>query len=169
MADRLLVTVIGERHAGKSTTWYELFGRELKSGPKELELTKDSSVQVYLFNSSNEESGHTLEERLGLTDCRIILLAVQYKEEAFERTWNFAFEQHLRVYAQWLNPGHDEREHFDNLGLIPRLLENGALISIRNGTESKGRLRKRAEEIRQHIHGWAAARRLLNSYGVRRS
>jgi hypothetical protein len=188
MIDRLFVAVIGERNAGKSTTWNTLFGRTVKTGNKarRLDVCPKGSVDVSFVGGSNEEKYRNLSEALTPSqtdvfvisgsneekkryaqkvldnvDCRIILCSVQYVEEAFERTWEYVFSEHFSIYAQWLNPGHHGTESFDRLGLVDRLLAHNAVVSIRDGREDNGRLHLRTEEIRNYIHGWSAARGLL--------
>ena len=188
MNDRLFVAVVGERNAGKSTTWNALFGRTVKTGKKarSLNILAADSVDVRLISGSNEEKHRNLSEVLGAAgldvfvisgsneekkryaqdvlenvDCRIVLCSVQYVDEAFERTWDYVFSEGFSVYAQWLNPGHHGGEILDKLGLVNRLLANSALVSIRDGREDDAKLQARVEEIRQYIHGWAAARGLL--------
>lgn len=188
MADRLFVAVIGERNAGKSTTWNTLFGRTVNTGKKarSLNVFAVDSVDVRLINGSNEEKRRNLSEVLADTEldvfiisgsneekkryaqkvlenieCRIVLCSVQYGEEAFERTWGYVFSEGFSIYAQWLNPGHHGGEAWDRLGLVNRLLAKNAVVSIRDGREEGARLHARVEEIRQYIHGWAAPRGLL--------
>jgi hypothetical protein len=188
MTDRLFVAVIGERNAGKSTTWNTLFGRTVNTGkkPRRLDVYRAESVDAHLVNGSNEERHRNLSEVLTLyqteifvvsgsneekkryaqkvlnnVDCRIVLCSVQYVEEAFERTWNYVFAEHFSIYAQWLNPGYQGAETSDRLGLVNRLLAHDAVLSIRDGREDDARLHARVEEIRQYIHSWAAARGLL--------
>jgi hypothetical protein len=188
MTDRLFVSVIGERNAGKSTTWNTLFGRTVNTGRKarRLNVYRADSVDVRLIGGSNEErhrnlsevfspaqldvfviSGSNEEKKryaqkvLDNVDCRIVLCSVQYVEEAFDRTWDYVFSEGFSIYAQWLNPGHHGGETWDRLGLVNRLLAHNAVVSIRDGRENDTRLHVRVEEIRQYIHGWAAARRLL--------
>jgi hypothetical protein len=188
MADRLFVAIIGERNAGKSTTWNTLFGRTVNTGKKArtLDIYAANSVNVRLISGSNEEkhrnlsqvlappqldvfliSGSNEEKKryaqkvLDNIDCRIVLCSVQYVEEAFERTWNYVFAEGFSIYAQWLNPGHHGTGTWDQLGLVNRLLANNAVVSIRDGREDYSKLHARVEEIRQYIHGWAAARGLL--------
>jgi hypothetical protein len=189
MADRLFVAVIGERNAGKSTTWNTLFGRTVNTGKKarSLNVFAADSVNVRLISGSNEEKHRNLSGVLAPTeldvfvisgsneemkryaqkvlenvDCRIVLCSVQYVEEAFERTWDYVFSENFSIYAQRLNPGHHGDEIWDRLGLINRLLAHDAVVSIRNGREDNTRLRARVEEIRQYIHGWASPRGLLS-------
>lgn len=188
MNDRLFVAVIGERNAGKSTTWNTLFGRTVNTGKRarSLNIFAANAVDVRLISGSNEEKHRNLTEVLNSAeldvfvisgsneekkryaqkvlenvDCRIVLCSVQYVEGAFERTWDYVFSEGFSVYAQWLNPGHQGKETWDKLGLINRLLANNAVVSIRDGREDDARLRARVEEIRQYIHGWAAPRGLL--------
>jgi len=188
MADRLFVAVIGEQHSGKSTTWNTLFNKPVKTGkkPRDLEVYRDASVevelirtpyqdmhrnrsevlsltqtQVFVISGSNEEKKRYAQKVLDNVDCRIILCSVQYVEEAFERTWKYVFAESFSIYAQWLNPGHRGKETWDTFGLVNRLLAHNATVSIRDGREDDTRLHARVEEIRQYIHGWAAARGLL--------
>jgi hypothetical protein len=183
-ADRLFVAIVGARNSGKSTTWNTLFSKQVNTGkrPRRLDLvspdyttislidqtSRDESseglrsacpnLDVFLISGSNEEKKRYAQEVLENVDCRIILCSVQYVGEAFERTWDFVFEQGFHVYAQWLNPGYKAAETFDHLGLANRLLGKQAVLSIRDG---RNNLSERTEEIRQFIHGWAAARNLV--------
>ncbi|HZP06471.1 MAG TPA: hypothetical protein VFB43_16355 [Terracidiphilus sp.] len=188
MADRLFMAVIGERNAGKSTTWNTLCGRTVNTGKKARslnalaaksiavrlisgsneekhrnlsEVLAPSELDVFIISGSNEEKKHYAQKVLENIDCRIVLCSVQYVEEAFERTWDYVFSEGFSIYAQWLNPGHHEGETWDRLGLVNRLLANNAVVAIRDGRQDDTRLRARVEEIRQYIHGWAAARGLL--------
>lgn len=187
MKDRLFVAVVGDRNSGKSTTWNTLFDETVKTGKKvrRLSLTPsrwaavrlaneselvdherpdsdgNGEVSVFLISGSNEEKRRYAQEVLENVDCRIVLCSVQYAEEAFERTWDFVFESVFAIYAQWLNPGHDGKAVFDGHGLMNRLLAHQAVISIRDGRNGKAILEERVEELRQYIHGWAAARQLV--------
>jgi hypothetical protein len=188
MTDRLFVAVIGERNSGKSTTWNALFGRTVKTGkkPRILDVGPATSVDVRLISGSNEEKHRNLPDVLAPLQldvfvisgsneekeryaqkvlknigCRIILCSVQYVEEAFERTWDYVFAEGFSIYAQWLNPGHKGTETLGRMGLVNQLLAHGAVVSIRDGREENAGLQLRVEEIRQYIHGWAAARALL--------
>jgi hypothetical protein len=185
--DRLFVAVVGARNSGKSTTWNTLFGRQVNTGkkPRRLDLLPpertivslvDKSVSpqpavgrslpsrpyldVFLVSGSNEEKKRYAQKVLEDVDCSIVLCSVQYNAEAFERTWNFVFEQGFQVYVQWLNPGYRADESYDHLGLVNHLLSKRALVSMRDGREN---LSERTEEIRQFIYGWAAARGLVGS------
>jgi hypothetical protein len=164
MADRLFVAVVGSRNAGKSTTWNHLFGHEVRTGkePRRLWLDEEGhSTEVFLISGSNEERKKYAAEVLEDVDCRIVLCSVQYVEEAFDSTWNHIFAEKFAIYAQWLNPGHDDKEQWDRLGLTNILLQHDALISIRDGRAGADRLNFRVEEIRQFIDGWASARGLV--------
>jgi hypothetical protein len=87
---------------------------------------------------------------------------VQYSEDAFNRTWNHIFTKGFAIYTQWLNPGHNQEEYFDGLGLVNILLQNEAIVSIRDGRDGVDSLTHRVEEIRQYISGWALARGLVS-------
>jgi hypothetical protein len=163
MADRLFVAVVGSRNSGKSTTWNTLFDHRVRTGkdPRRLDLGEGASTEVFLISGSNEERGLYAAEVLRDVDCRIVLCSVQYVQATFESTWNHVFEAGFSIYAQWLNPGHDETDWFDGLGLTNILLAHGGILSIRDGREGQARLNHRVEEIRQYIQGWAFARNLV--------
>jgi hypothetical protein len=117
-------------------------------------------LNVFLVSGSNEEKKRYAQKVLEDVNCRIVLCSVQYTAEAFERTWDFVLDQGFRVYVQWLNPGYRADESYDHLGLVNRLLSDQAVVSIRDGRKH---LTERTEELRQFIHGWAAARSLVES------
>ncbi len=163
MSDRLFVAVIGEPKAGKSTTWNTLFGRKVKTSglPRLLEINSRESAEVFLVSGSNEERRQYAQKILKNINCRIVLCSVQYTEEAFDRTWSYVFAEGFAIYAQWLNPGHSGAQTWDRLGLANILCSKGAVFSVRDGRAGTRMLNSRIEEIRQFIHGWAAARHLL--------
>lgn len=164
MKDVLFVAVVGEQNAGKSETWNTLFDGIVRSSakPHSLEVATGEFAEVLLISGSHKERDLFAKKTLKNLPCRIVLCSVQYEEDEFRRTWNYVFDQGFRIYAQWLNPGHTGREYFDRLGLMSRLVAHNAVVSKRDGTDSKYRLLQRVEEIRQFIHGWAAARSLLS-------
>jgi hypothetical protein len=163
MEDRLFVAVIGDGKSGKSKTWNTLFGKTVKTGKdsRPLELGEGLSTEVFLISGSNEERHQYAADVLKDVNCRIVLCSVQYIEGAFESTWNHIFQEGFAIYAQWLNPGHNDQECWDRLGLVNILLHHDAVVSIRDGRDGKARLTHRVEEIRQYIHGWASARGLV--------
>ena len=163
MVDRLFVAVVGERNAGKSKTWNALFGHEVKTGKKPRALNVDEGLwtNVFLISGSNEEKRTYAADVLKDVDCRIVLCAVQYIEEAFRRTWNYVFDERFLIYVQWLNPGYRGEFEPDSIGLVDRLLCRNAIVSIRDGQDENAGLHRRVEELRQFIHGWASARGLV--------
>jgi hypothetical protein len=137
-------------------------GRRVKTGsrPHTLDLGFGRSTQVFLIGGSFEERGIYAGEVLENTVCQIVLCSVQYLEEA-RSTWEYVFSKHFQIYAQWLNPGNDDCEHADSLGLINILLHHNAVLSVRDARNGEDRLHYRVEEIRQSIYGWASARGLV--------
>jgi hypothetical protein len=51
MADRLFVSVLGNRHSGKTTTWSTLFGRKVNTSnqPRLLEIRPGEEVKVFVI------------------------------------------------------------------------------------------------------------------------
>lgn len=164
MQDRLFVAVIGERNAGKSTTWNTLFEHKVKTGkrPRVLGLGEGLWTEVFLISGSNEEKRRYAADLLRDVNCRIVLCSVQYVEQAFERTWNHVFDEGFQIYAQWLNPGYRGEQGFDRLGLVDRLLAHNSVLSVRDGRAKGKGLDERVAEFRQFIHGWAHPRGLVH-------
>lgn len=159
LMDRLFVSVLGNRNSGKSSTWNELFGAEVRTGkkPRLLPLGGGQCVEVFLISGSFEERQIYAGEVLDNQDCRIVLCSVQYIEEGRD-TFTYAFENQFQLFAQWLNPGYeDQGECFDRHGFIPWILGQGGTVSLRDGRIP---VKPRAEELRQFIDGWATARGL---------
>lgn len=160
MSDRLFVSVVGKARSGKTTTWNTLFGRVVHTGSneRELEVLDGKHVNVFLISGSNEERQQYAESVLTDVNCRIVLCSVQYSEDAFGRTWNYIADQGFEIFAQWLNPGYQQIEYRDSLGLVSRLLGRKSLMSLRSADTGSA---SRVDEIRQFIHGWALARNLV--------
>jgi hypothetical protein len=159
-ASRLFVAVMAERDAGKSTTWNTLFSRTVKRGKysRKLEVAPGKCVDVYLVSGSFEEREEYSGDILADQDAPIVLCSVQYIAEGWE-TFEYAIEQGFDIFVQWLNPGfHDTRAYFDELGFANRLLAAGGTLSVRDGTLDP---RRRTEELRDFIIGWASSRDLI--------
>ncbi|HEU5415534.1 MAG TPA: hypothetical protein VFW31_17335 [Candidatus Angelobacter sp.] len=159
MTERLFVGVIGNRKAGKSTTWNTLFGRIVRTGDKthKLELRTGEFVDVFLVSGSPEErriyAGKILEKQT----CRIVLCSMQYVP-AVQQTLNYVFSKKFMIYLQWLNPGFsDPGETWDGLGIINHVLAQNGVAAIRDGHH----VTKRVREIRDFLYGWASSRRLI--------
>jgi hypothetical protein len=161
MADRLFVGVLGNRKAGKSTTWNTLFDRTVRTGKEvhQLELLKGEYVDVFLISGSPEERGLYAENILKKEDCRIVLCSMQYVSSVQE-TLDYIFAERFTIYLQWLNPGFsDEGENWDKLGILNQVLARDGVVGIRDGHHAT----KRVREIRDFISGWAASRGLTYS------
>lgn len=161
--DRLAVIVLGEAKSGKSTTWNQLFGQSVKTGskPRMLQVTDHKEVEVFLVSGSPQERKKALEDIIGGHQPTIILCSIQYAGgmDGAEATLDYLSSHGYSLYVQWLNPGYKQNEYPDSLGLTNRILhaEGKTWLSVRDGNEAS----KRVEEIRQFIHGWAAAQALL--------
>jgi hypothetical protein len=156
---KLAVIALGHRNSGKSTTWYTLFGREVRTGTeiRELPLTAELSIPVFLVSGSPEERGLYVGDIVSDASPRVVLCSLQYIEGARESV-QFFLDNGYRLYVQWLNPGYsDEAVVPDSLGFLPFLLYNGAVVSIRDSTCEPD---QRVREIREYLIGWASRRRL---------
>ena len=163
--DRLLISVLGNRNAGKSRTWNTLFGRTVRTGKEErvLEVAKNVFVDVFLASGSPEERDLYVGDILKNSKARIVLCSVQYIPGA-TRTFDYFINAGFNIYVHWINPGyHDSGPAPDSLGLLNNLLYRQAIVAIRDG---KVPADSRARELREFIHGWAHSRGLTRSLGI---
>lgn len=56
---KLAIIILGNRNSGKSNTFYELFGRRIKTGWKQLQID-DKNLTLFVKNSSFEEMGEVI-------------------------------------------------------------------------------------------------------------
>jgi hypothetical protein len=161
MADKLVVVILGNRNAGKSSTWYELFGEKVRTGQsmRKLSLTKSQYIEdVFLVNGSPEERDEPIEELIGDREPTVVLCSTQYI--VGNKTLQYFIEGGYDLYVQWLNPGfEDQQQYGDTLGFVDLLLSAGATVTQRDGRMPT---RERVKEIRQFVFGWASARNLIN-------
>jgi hypothetical protein len=126
---KLVVIALGKRNSGKSNTWYEIFGKVIRTGWKRLLLNK-GSTEVYVRNSSYEEAGDEIEEDVFVRNAsfeeygdeaedyfdindlpNIIFCSVQYTEKGVS-TINWFKDNGYFLYIQWLNPGYYYSEEY---------------------------------------------------------
>ena len=160
MADNLLVAVLGNRNSGKSTTWNNLFDSIVRTGKRErpLYLNGTQWVNVFLISGSPEERDIYVGELVPEELPQIVLCSAQYHENVTE-TFDHFFEKGYDVFVQWLNPGYNDPEEYeDEYELIDYLLNNGATVQIRDGQDNPS---NRVKELRQFILGWATHRDLV--------
>jgi hypothetical protein len=160
MPRNLLVAVLGNRNAGKSTTWYTLFDRTVRTGKdlKRLYLNNTEWVDVFLVSGSPEERQEYVGDLITVDNPRIVLCSLQYKEDVWQ-SLRYFIERDYFIFLHWLNPGHDDAAAYpDSLGLMNRLLEERSLIGKRDGKLAVG---SRVREIKDFIYGWAQSRDLL--------
>jgi hypothetical protein len=160
MADRLFVSVLGTRKAGKSHTWNTLFGETVRTGKhsRRLELGKNEFVEVFLISGSNEERKQYAGDILRSQTCRIILCSMQYIGRVSE-TIQYIRDADFAIYTQWLNPGFaDPVRYDDHLGIFENLNRIGATMCERSGRVNAA---PRVQEIREFIYGWAIYRGLI--------
>ncbi|MDF2384062.1 hypothetical protein JMG10_21510 [Nostoc ellipsosporum NOK] len=164
MSKNLVISVLGHRNAGKSTTWEYLFGYKVRRGYKirKLYLNQHDYVEVFLVNGSCEETGIYIGDMLGELRPRIILCSMQYVA-AVNTTIDFFIDNDYSFYTQWLNPGHHDifdAERTDYLGIIARMLSLHSTVSIRSG---KKPVENRGMEIVDFLYGWSRSRGLIMS------
>jgi hypothetical protein len=159
---RLVVSVLGNRDSGKSHTWNNLFGHEVRTGThaRELQIAPGVCVTVFLVSGSPEERRTDIETILRGHTPDIILCSVQYLEGA-QDTYQFFLDRDYDLVVHWLNPGYRDSEYKpDSLRLVEWLRRQRSLIGER---DAHGNATARVDELRYIIHGWAAQHGLLHS------
>jgi hypothetical protein len=160
MNDRIVVSVLGNRNSGKSTTWNTLFGGTVRTGVhiRRLYFNATEYIEVFLVSGSPEERGLYVGDIIGEQAPRIILCSMQYYADVTE-TIDYFLEHGYSLYTQWLNPGYsDSGRQSDSLSLVPYLLDRGAVLSIRDGTIVP---EPRVQELSDLLYGWAHTRGLI--------
>jgi len=166
---KLAIIALGKRNAGKSNTWYEIFGRVIRSGLKRLSLNgkkmlvsvKNSSFEesgdeiegyfdVFVINASNEESGYEIEDYLDVNNLpSIVFCSVQYVEDGL-KTIDWFKDHEYYLYIQWINPGHhDHTEYNDYLEFERRFHSSGTFTKC-SGKEKA----QRGMAIVQFLSQW---------------
>ncbi len=157
-SDKLFVGVLGNRNAGKSTTWNALFRRTVKTGKSahRLDLTNSECVDAFIISGSPEERKVPIKTLLKNQKCRIVLCSIQYAPTV-QDTLDYVFENDFNIYLQWLNSGYSDRgETWDKAGILNQVLAHKGVVAIRSGKYA----RRRVNEIREFIYGWASFRGL---------
>ena len=162
MVDRLFVSILGTRDAGKTHTWNTLFGSTVKTGKhaRHLELRPGECVDVFLISGSNEERHQYAGDILDNQRCRIILCSMQYISHVSD-TIDYIEKSGFTIYTQWLNPGYrDSAPYTDHLGIFDRIISIEATVCKRSG---KVNTDPRVQEIREFVYGWAVYRGLIKA------
>ena len=165
--NKLAIIILGKRNSGKSSTWYTLFDRTIRTGWKKLQIgttgvalyVKNSSHEemgseinedVFVKNGSFEEMGQEIEEYFDENNLpRILLCAVQYNEHGL-RTIQWMLEHGYYLYIQWLNPGYYYTEEYeDYLNFESRFGPHGT-FTRHTGKEKEIRV----QEIKDFLGEW---------------
>jgi hypothetical protein len=160
--EKLLVSIIGKRNSGKSSTWNLLFGRTVKTGTKlkKLYLSEKEYVNVFLVSGSPEERETYVGELITVNNPAIVLCSMQYRKDVTQTIDYFA-DKNYKINSYWLNPGFNDQNdlpQFDTFGVFNYLFGLNSSFGIRNG---KIDLNNRVQEIRENIYGWAKYRDLI--------
>jgi len=160
--NNLVISVLGNRNAGKSSTWNHLFERTVKTGHnnRRLYLSPTEFVEVFLVSGSAEERDEYVGDIITTENPRIVLCSMQYHPNV-QHTIRYFKDNSYMMYCQWLNPGHHDTNYnmaYDSLGLMNVILSNGGIVSIR---DAKIPLVSRCDELESFIYGWAHYRNLI--------
>ncbi len=154
MASKLLIGVLGNYKAGKTTTWNQLFKREVRTGKhlRKLDLF-NTKIPIFLINGAPLERRVDLEYILPDEDPQIVLCSFLY-HKMVKSNFQYFIDKGYDLYIQWLNPGYNDTNDkvlFYNLGIINYLMSYGAVISVKNA-----RLKPdaRVDEIKNYLYAW---------------
>lgn len=161
--EQLVVGVLGNPNSGKSKTWYKLFDRDVNTtqkNPHWLELRPGQWVEVIVINSSPEESGLDLADKLNRQknpmkqcECPIVLCSMQYNNNV---SLDYFIDRKYTLYIQWINPGYKQDRETEDRSITEKILSAESVFSIREGSDEN--LDHRVQEIREFIYGWAKYR-----------
>lgn len=158
MDDKLLIAVLGNYRSGKTTTWTSLFNKTVRTGKLERTLKiRNVEIPVFLINGAPLERRSELKYIMPKHDPSIVLCSFLYHKNV-KANFDYFINRNYEIYLQWLNPGYED-EHdktlFYNIGIINYLMQNNALVSVRNGKHNP---EPRVAEIREYILGWYLTR-----------
>jgi hypothetical protein len=160
---KLAVIALGKRNSGKSNTWYEIFGRTIRTGWKHL-----NNAKIYVRNSSYEEAGDEIEDDVFVRNAsfeewgdeaedyfdknalpKTIFCSVQYTEKGI-RTINWFKDNGYYLYIQWLNPGYYYQEEYSDFLEFENFFGPYGKFTKHSGKEKTGRV----GEIIDFLHTW---------------
>ncbi len=154
MERKLLVGVLGNPGAGKSSTWDELFGHKVHTGKNIRKIEVNGlKIPVFLINESPLERKTKLEYILPDQDPKIVVSSFLYHKDV-KSNFEYFIKHGYEIYIQWLNPGFsdpNERVLFYNEGIINYLLTYGATVSVKNGKHVP---KLRVDEMKNYIYAW---------------
>jgi hypothetical protein len=164
---KLAVIVLGKGNSGKSSTWYEIFGRVIRTGWKTLKLNS-KTLKIFVKNSSFEETGMEIEEEVFVRNASfeeygdeiegyldqnnlpmIIFCSVQYKEKGL-RTIQWFKDHGYYLYIQWLNPGYNYVNGYSDFLGFEKQFSNYGFFEQHTGKENV----LRAIAIKKFLYSW---------------
>ncbi len=151
---KLLIGVLGNLGAGKTTTWHTFFNRNVHTGKnvRKVEIHGEE-IPVFLINGAPLERKTDLSNILPKEDPRIVLCSFLYHKDV-KKSFNFFIQKGYDIHIQWLNPGffdQNQKVLFYNAGIVNYLLSQGATVSVKNGKQVPN---LRVDEIKNYILSW---------------
>lgn len=154
MEKKVAILILGNRNSGKSNTFYEFFGKKIRTGLKKINFNK-KDIELFVKNSSFEEMDQEINDAIFVRNSsfeelddeaenffnennlpKIVLCAVQYKEKGLS-TIEYFKNKGYYLYIQWLNPGFkDTKEYDDFLNFSSTFSEYGEFHQV-SGKEKK--------------------------------
>lgn len=158
----LLIGVLGNAGSGKTFTWNQLFGHEVRTGKntRRLYFNENEYVPVFLVSRAPGKRKVSISSILHDTKPQIVLCSLQYKASLVD-TLRYFRQNNYAMYIQWLNPGYSD-EHtkplFYDLEMITQILSQTSYIAVRDGKKDA---QQRADDILDFLYGWASRRGMI--------
>jgi len=164
---KLVIIALGNKNSGKSNTWYEIFGRVIRTGMKKLILNK-KDIEIFVRNASFEEMGDEIQDDVFVRNAsfeeygdevedvfnlnhkpNIVFCSVQYTEKGI-RTINWFKDNGYYLYIQWLNPGYHDKEEYSDFLEFEKKFGNQGKFTKCSGKEKVTRI----YAIKQFLYTW---------------
>ena len=164
MNNKLLISVLGNCNAGKSSTWKQLFGRQVRTSStgnsKRLTFDDGKYIDVVVINGSPQERGKEIEDVLKNKLPYIVLCSVQYTIRAIEN-YKYFFDEGYHMYVQWLNPGYNDHSKYEDIkGIASYVLNNSGELHEQDGQSN---IDLRVEELKTYLYNWGKQHGYLKS------
>ncbi len=158
MKKKIAIIALGKPNSGKSTTWYTIFGRKIRTGWKKLKLNsiektifvknssfeemgKEIDIKIFVRNASFEEYGDNIESsKISNLKPNIVFCSVQYTKKGL-KTIDWFKKNDYYLYIQWLNPGYKQKTIYsDNLNFEKQFSNYGEFHKV-SGKETTERVK----------------------------
>jgi len=156
---KLAIITLGRPNSGKSSTWYEFFGKVIRTGWKTIYINKQK-LEIYVRNSSFEETNDEIGIDIFVRNSsfeeygdepetffdddnlpEILFCSVQYIKKGI-CTIQWLVDHGYSLYIQWLNPGFKDATKYDDFLKFEEAFSMHGIFLTESGKEKANRLKK---------------------------